>query len=91
MYAVEMKGEPSFRQFLEDMHYVQAPGRFPIHTAYVEVNVVAVSFFVLMLFLVLVLVTTKTQRISPVFTCLECTIILFLLCPFHTTSRIPHG
>ena len=31
-------GIPAFRKFLEDRIYSQAPSRFPINTAYVEVS-----------------------------------------------------
>ena len=34
--AMEIKGLPSFRRFLEDRCYYQAPGRFPLNTGYVE-------------------------------------------------------
>lgn len=37
MYAIEMKDAPEFRKNMEDMLYAQAPSRFGINTAYVEV------------------------------------------------------
>ena len=38
MYAIESKGVPKFRQFIEDMNYFATPSRFPLHTAYLEVG-----------------------------------------------------
>ena len=38
MYAIEMKDAPEFRKNMEDMLYAQAPSRFGINTAYVEVR-----------------------------------------------------
>ena len=38
MYAVEMSDAPDFRRNIEDMHYSQAPSRFGVNTAYVEVG-----------------------------------------------------
>ena len=40
MYSIEMNGVPRFRKYMEDMYYTQAPSRFPIHTAYIEVSLV---------------------------------------------------
>ena len=40
MYSIEMSGVPRFRKYMEDMYYTQAPSRFPIHTAYIEVSLV---------------------------------------------------
>ena len=37
MYAVEMSDAPDFRRNTEDMYYSQAPSRFGLNTAYVEV------------------------------------------------------
>ncbi|XP_021368710.1 uncharacterized protein LOC110460232 [Mizuhopecten yessoensis] len=36
MYAIQQKGMPAFRQYIEDMKYSRAPTRFSLHTAYME-------------------------------------------------------
>lgn len=36
MYAIQQKGVPTFRQYIEDMKYSRAPTRFSLQTAYIE-------------------------------------------------------
>ncbi|XP_060073756.1 uncharacterized protein LOC132553525 [Ylistrum balloti] len=36
MYAIQQKGVPIFRQYIEDMKYSRAPTRFSLQTAYIE-------------------------------------------------------
>ena len=46
MYAIENKDVPRFRRFMDDMYYSQAPSKFPIYTAYCEVLLSTITFYV---------------------------------------------
>ena len=37
VFAMEQRDQPSFRRFVEDRRYYEAPSRFALHTAYMEV------------------------------------------------------
>jgi len=38
MDAINQKGVPKFRQYIEDMKYSRSPAKFSMHTGYVEVR-----------------------------------------------------